>query len=523
MNPDHMKRPNFLLIITDQHRADHLGCYGNSILKTPAIDAIATEGVCFDRFYVTSAICQPNRATLMTGRPPSLNGVRHNGIALSLDAVTFVERLRESGYRTALVGKSHLQNMTDRPALIAGGKGEALRRHGGRYDQEISTQWKNPQHDLDYPYYGFETCDLANDHSDQVEGHYSRWLAERHPDPDSLRGPRNALSNEGADLPQAWRTRMPEELYPTTYVAERTIARIEELSAQPERPFFLKCSFPDPHHPFTPPGRYWDLYRAADMPLPDAWHVDTGRLPPHVRHLFQERDSGTAKKDTPALFACNEHETRALIALTYGMIAMIDDAIARILAALEKAGTARDTIVIFTSDHGDLMGDHQLMLKGPVHYQGVVRVPFIWRETAERRVRGRRPGLAATIDIARTILDRAGVEPFNGMQGVSQLPVIAGTAPSPRAAALIEEEGQRTYMGFPSRIRMRTLVTAQHRLSLYEGVDWAELYDLQDDPLEMRNLWDDPAAADLQREMLERLAREMIASSETSPAPTGLA
>lgn len=522
------KRPNFLLIVTDQHRADHLGCYGNPVLKTPAIDRIAADGVAFDRFYVTSAICMPNRATLMTGRPPSLNGVRHNGIPLSLDAVTFVDLLREVGYRTVLCGKSHLQNMTGRPPVSGIPAREALRgRSRGRYDQEIARKWRDdPAHDLDYPYYGFDAVDLAIQHSDEVEGHYTRWLAARHPDPDSLRGPENALSNEGAalpqTLPQAWRTRMPEELYPTTYVAERAVARIKEFAAEPDRPFLLNVSFPDPHHPFTPPGRYWDRYRADDVALPASWHVAPEQVPPHVRHLFAERDNGTARKDTPMLFACTEAEARPLIALTYGMIAMIDDAIARILTALEASGRADETIVIFTSDHGDLMGDHQLMLKGPVHYQGLIRVPFIWRETNDRRAQGRRDQLAATLDIPGTILERAGVAPCNGMLGRSLLGAIAGNADG-RDAVLIEEEGQRVYMGFPRRIRMRTLVTERHRLSVYEDATWAELYDLADDPLEMRNLWGRPEAVAVERDMLERLAREMIAVSETSPAPTGLA
>jgi arylsulfatase A-like enzyme len=205
------------------------------------------------------------------------------------------------------------------------------------------------------------------------------------------------------------------------------------------------------------------------------------------------------------------------------MITMIDDAVARIMAALERSGLANDTIVIFTSDHGDLMGDHQLMLKGPVHYEGVIRVPFIWRETADRPVRGRRDGLAATIDLPSTVLDRAGVTPFNGMLGRSQLPVIDGSKAGLRDAVLIEEEGQRTYMGFNNRIRMRTLVTRQHRLSLYEGVEWAELYDRIADPTEMRNLWRRPEAGAVERAMVERMAREMLAWSETSPAPTGLA
>src|SRR6185369_16472412 len=106
-------RPNFLFIVTDQHRADHLGCYGNPIVRTPNIDGLAAKGVCFDNFYVASPICMPNRATLMTGRMPSVHGVRHNGIPLSLAATTFADQLRLAGYRTSLVGKSHLQNMTD--------------------------------------------------------------------------------------------------------------------------------------------------------------------------------------------------------------------------------------------------------------------------------------------------------------------------------------------------------------------------------------------------------------------------
>jgi arylsulfatase A-like enzyme len=106
------KRPNFLLIITDQHRADHLGCYGNPVVKTPHIDAIAARGTRFEQFYVATPICMPNRATLMTGRLPSLHGSRHNGIPLSLDATTFVQALAAVGWKTGLMGKCHLQSMS---------------------------------------------------------------------------------------------------------------------------------------------------------------------------------------------------------------------------------------------------------------------------------------------------------------------------------------------------------------------------------------------------------------------------
>ncbi len=528
------QRPNFLLLMTDQHRADHLGCYGNKLVRTPHIDAIAASGVAFDRFYVASPICMPNRATLMTGRMPSLHGVRHNGIPLKLEATTFVERLRQSGYRTTMVGKAHLQNMTGEPANMppeeyAGGgpksgaglvPAEAPGR--GRYDQELAPRWRDdPGHDLDLPYYGFEAVDLAIDHADQVEGHYTRWLRRKRNDADALRGEKNALPSPDYATPQAWRTRLPEELYPTSYIAERTLARLEECAADSSRPFFLKCSFPDPHHPFTPPGRYWGMYDPRDIELPASWAIDRATAPPHLRWALDQRDSGKAQRNSPALFACSEREAREATALTYGMITMVDDAIGRILEKLKALGLAENTIVIFTADHGDYMGDHQLMLKGPMHYQALVRVPFIWREP-DGGARGRRSALGSTLDIARSVLDRAAVEPFQGLQGMSLLPFVNG-ARDGRDAVLIEEEGQRVYLGFDTRVRVRTLVTRRHRLSVYDGVEWGELYDLDSDPHELRNLWDDPASAGLRGEMSERLARAMIAHSDTHPYPSGLA
>jgi arylsulfatase A-like enzyme len=528
-------RPNFLIIMTDQQRADHLGCYGNPIVATPHVDGLARRGVAFDRFHVACPICMPNRATLMTGRMPSVHGVRHNGIPLSLRATTFAELMRAAGYRTAMVGKSHLQNMWDKPPLVPDPRDPALAKppaaldqaaapEPGRYDQEYAARWRaDPGRTMDLPYYGFEQVDLAIEHGDQVDGHYTGWLAARHADADALRGPDNALPAQGIVCPQAWRTRIPEELYPTSYVAAKTIERLEDFARTPERPFLLKCSFPDPHHPFTPPGRYFDLYRPADVALPESFRFDRGRAPPHVAWLLDQRDAGTRVAATPAPFACSEREAREAIALTYGMIAMIDDAVGRILARLAALGLADDTVVIFTSDHGDFMGDHQLLLKGPIHYQSIVRVPFIWADPQGVGGGTRRGALAGTVDIAPTILARAGLAPFHGMHGASLLGVIGGARDRLRDALVVEEEGQRVYLGFPARVRMRTLVTERHRLSVYDGVAWGELYDLQEDPHELVNAWDDPARRDVRLALQDRLIREMIAISETSPRPSALA
>jgi arylsulfatase A-like enzyme len=524
------RRPNFLFIITDQQRADHLGVYGNPIVRTPHIDSLARTGFQAERCYVAMPICMPNRASLLTGRMPSAHGVRHNGIELSLEETTFVDVLRQAGYRTALVGKGHLQNITGAPAQWPPDPGqrlprEARRRGPGRYGQECQSAWEaDPTHELSLPYYGFERVDLSIRHADQQYGHWRRWLRTQAKDADELIGPEHAIPSPEFELTrcrQAWRTRVPEELYPTSWITERTLATLRDC-ARDDRPFFVQCSYPDPHHPFTPPGKYWDMYSPDDIPLPPSFGAAHRDLPPHVRWLHGQRDSGKAVKHTQALFACSEREAREAIALNYGSISMIDDGVGRLLAELERLGLAGDTVVVFTSDHGDFLGDHQLLLKGPIHYEGLVRTPFIWRDPATPTPRVSR-ALVQAIDVAPTVLARAGVAAFNGIQGQSLLSLVGGDAERLRDELLIEEEGQRTYLGFPGRVRMRSLVTARHRLSVYDGVPWGELYDHDADPHEAVNLWNDPGAAGQRAQLMERLARSMLAVSETSPYPTALA
>jgi arylsulfatase A-like enzyme len=527
-------RPNFLLIITDQHRADHLGCYGNKVVRTPNIDALAARGTRFTEFHVATPICMPNRSTLMTGRMPSLHGVRQNGQPLSLSAVTFVELLRQAGWHTALIGKSHLQNISARPITMGLPEPDPAKiqppaamteaRRGqwsdGRYDQELPTTWQGePGFEPSLPFYGFAHLRLAVGHGDAVTGHYGRWLESRHPGSDKLRGPDNALpANREIWAPQAWRTRIPEELYPTTWIADETVAFLKE-QAKSGQPFFAQCSFPDPHHPFTPPGRWFDMYDQADIALPEAFHHPQGGRPPHLAALHAERDAGHAVKSGMTAFACTETEARGAIALNYGSISMIDDAVGRVLTALEETGLADNTVVVFTADHGDFMGDHQLLLKAALHYRGLVRVPCIWVDPAARNAPATCDALAGTIDLPTSFLARAGVAPFNGMQGKALPDMAAGR--DGHDALVIEEDQRRGYMGFPLNFRARTLLDGRHRLTLYSCADWGELYDLADDPNEFRNLWSDPAHRSLRAELTERLARRMMALADSSPLSIG--
>ncbi len=527
-------RPNFLLIITDQQRADYLGCAGHPVLRTPNIDAIAARGRRFERFYVANPVCMPNRSTLMTGRMPSLHGVRHNGIPLSLRSNTFVDLLSAAGYHAGLMGKSHLQNMTGHPAMmprreVPEGRtpppdelAEALKPvpDDGPYDQERPARWKSGEFaPMTLPFYGFDHVDLCTEHADRVGGHYFHWLSQRHPDPNSLRGPENALAHDYT-CPQAWRTALPEELYPTRYVEEKTLEYLDARKADGQ-PFFAMMSFPDPHHPFTPPGKYWGMYDPADMKLPRSFEP-VNDPPPHLAWAYAAREEGSAQVNSQNAFAVDERETREAMALTCGMIAMVDDAIGAVLDRLEELGLADDTVVVFTSDHGDFLGDHRLMLKGPVHYHGLTRVPFIWADTPDRAKPGTSDALCGTLDLATTILERVGIEPYNGIQGRDLAHAIAG-GDDDNDAMLIEADDQRSYMSFESAVRMRTLITRRWRMSVYQGVEWGEIYDLENDPDEMINLWDDEVHAGVRTKLMEILARKQMDLVDRSPFPTARA
>ncbi len=528
-------RPNFLFISTDQQRADHLGCYGNPIVRTPAIDGLAARGLAFDNFFVACPICMPNRVAILTGRMPTTNGTRHNGVPLDLDAVTFVDQLREAGYHTGLVGKAHFQNITghplEQPEIFPTSPSPERReashrsRSGPEYQAELMHLWReNPYRDRpSTPYYGYDFVRFANGHSDHVQGHYTGWLAQRHDDPDSLRGPENALPAPDFTAPQSWRTAMPEELYPTTYIAETCRDFIADHVAMRSRdPFFLHCSFTDPHHPFTPPGQYFNMYDPADIPLPASFgHVDPNE-PDYLRQLREDFAQGMARNTGPYPFCATADQIRQYTALTYGMITMINDAISGILDQLDDLGIRDNTVVIFTSDHGDFMGDHGLMLKHGLHYNGVLRVPFIWADpNCTKPCRSDIHG--SSVDISSCVLGRAGIIPMNGSQGLDVVSAAKSGAAIPRKGVLVEEDELGAHLGRDQGLRTRSYLQDNWRLTLWQGMDGGELFDRNTDPNEMHNLWTDPLTAPKRAEMTEAMLRETIRLTDTSPYATHVA
>ncbi len=518
------KRPNFLFIITDQQRADWLGCYGHPVLKTPNIDSIAARGTMFENFHVASPVCMPNRASLLTGRYPSLHGLRYNGCALPTNANTFVNVLADAGYHTAAIGKSHLQPFTamapmGKTAEEIGKMPEAWQIDRVKdYEEEPANYMGAARYDIKSPYYGYQHVDLVTSHGDRCGGHYGQWFRENAPDWKALHDPKNQLAHDYS-CPQAYRTPISEDLYPTAYIRDRAIDYVKSR-ADVDAPFFTFVSFPDPHHPFNPPGKYWDMYNPDDFEVSLPYDAHKNPTPPmQWLHKNWKGDGGQTTPQTALML--DDQQIKEAMALTAGMMAFIDDAVGDIIAALEASGQLDNTVICYNADHGDYLGDYNMLLKGALPFRSITRVPFIWSDP-DARHQTRSDALCSTVDLAATILERAGLEPFNGNQGQSFLPATKAQD-GPRHEALIEYNDGGKRLGFEEPARVRSLVTAEWRLTIYRDQDWGELYDLKADPNETNNLWGSADHQDKRAHLTNRLAHHLIAQMDESPYADRLA
>ena len=521
------RRPNFIIFMTDQQRADHLGCYGNKIVRTKNIDRLAENGLRFDNFFVANPICQPNRIALATGQMSSVNGCRQNGIPMGLDSTSYASVLRGQGYRTGLVGKAHFQNVSDIPARPRTPWGHGMapdaqsqlalktQRSGPLYEQEKRGSWAaDPDRALTLPYYGFDHVRLCIGHGDQVEGHYSGWLHDRLGGSADPRGREKAQDDGRGPFPQVWRTALPESLYPTSFVGEEACAFLE---AADDQPFLLLVSFPDPHHPFTPPAAYFDMYDPASIDLPASFDqpIHARRdLPEYVQKAYQ---IGDENPDAYWPFHADPELAKKIIALNYGAITMIDDWIGRIMDCLAATGKQDETVTCFMSDHGDYMGDYGTLLKHGVHSMGLIRVPLIWHDP-QAGERGVLSVQGSAIDFAPTLLQRAGLQVPVGMQGRDLLDRESGDLP-----VLIEDAGIGVYRDPEANTSIRTLVHKGWRLSIFEGSQMGELYDLGSDPHEMDNLWEAPQQSGKKLEMLQLLIDRNIQLRDKSLLATNQA
>ena len=462
------ERPNILFLITDQQPADWLGCYGHPVLKTPNVDKIAAQSMRFDNFLTASLVCMPNRASLLTGRFPSLHGLRHNGCVLPENAVTFVDLLAEAGYNTAAIGKSHLPPFTALPPMgRAPGVSGALEVWR---DTKMAPYAESPAHyqapgryPIKTPYYGYQHVDLVTHHGDRCGRHYGQWFREAADDWAALHDPANERPH-AYSCPQAYRTPVPEDLYPTAYVRDRAVDYILAQANQ-DAPFFAFVSFPDPHHPFNPPGKYWDMYDPDDfeVALPFEAHKNPT---PSMQWLRQQRDAGGGQMTPHTAMLLNETQLKEAMARSAGMMAFIDDVVGDILLALEASGQSDNIVICYTSDHGDYMGDFNLLLMGALPFNSITRVPLLWSDPKSRKA-ATSDALCSTVDLAATLLERVGLAPVHGNQGQSFLAAIEGGG-GPRSEALIEYNDGGARLGFEAPARVRSLVTKDWKYMVYK-------------------------------------------------------
>ena len=470
MNHDTVHQPNILFINTDQQRLNSLGCYGCEVAQTPHLDRLAADGVRFDRCFTANPVCMPARASWFTGQYPSHNGCWQNGVPLDPNSDMIQTRLKAAGYHTGLIGKIHLDNIwmrnTPHPKY---GFDLLLECEGDPYCKDDYFQW-------------LEKHGLYESYMAQFKagGHYERYVRD-----------------------------IPLEFHQNTWITNHVGDYFKERR-EDGRPFFLSVGFFDPHHPFDPVEPYASRFRAEDMPAPISGDCEELMTP-----IARER-----RKDYADI--CRDPaRVGGTIAAFHAMMAHLDDAVGRILKALESQGLAESTVIIFTSDHGELLGDHGLLLKGPMFFDPSIRVPMIWRLTDGMKVPAAvDAGFASSVDIAPTIAELAGIQGPHRQQGRPLFSRDGKLRPVPaREAALTEWRGSHIHQkdGVLWEPAVRCLVTDDWKFVHYEGKEFGELYDRRNDPCELRNLWADTGRQDVVREMRDHLLTFML---EAEPLPT---
>ena len=488
-----MTRPNILQISGDQHRADCFGFEGRKI-KTPHLDQLAADGTHFSNCITPTVVCQPARASILTGQLCRTHGVHDNGIDLdpAVGEKGFAGGMSAAGYETAFFGKAHFSTYH---TFEATGTPECLKSSAKYPDTWFG------------PYMGFNHVEMMLvghnwflPEKPPHGQHYERWFYA-----DGRGDEKNALYRDNAgetkEAAQTWHSKLPVAWHNSTWTADRTIEWLKH--GRGEDPFCTWVSFPDPHHPFDAPEPWSRLHDPAEVDLPkNRTRTFEGRPWWHEKVLTAEptgnKKGAEIRKAYSRIGAQSDEQLREIIANTYGQIALIDHNVGRILIALEEAGLAENTIVIYISDHGDWLGDHGLILKGPMHYDGLLRVPMI--------VRG--PGVpkgkivdepVSTLDLGPTFFDYGKATALQTQHGASLRPLIE-TETAAREFALNEWELLPTRAGVG--LSLRTVRTKTHKLTIDLQSGAGELYDMAADPEETANLFDDPEHANLRAELI---------------------
>ena len=462
-----MPPKNILVFLTDGHRADALGCYGNRVVQTPNLDRAAAEGVLCTGAFAAHSVCMPTRASIFTGRYPHVHGVWANGVPLSKAEVTLARVLAENGYQTCACGKIHFEPQ------------------------------QSPDHPPDFTsmedYYGFGEVHLSEN---KIGPEYLQFIDEAFP-----------------DLSSAARSRrpMPEEAHELHWITSRAIDFIERQAGSGE-PFFCSCSFHELIPPCKPPIGFENLYAPEDMPPPKRREGELANKPPYYSQCYE----GSMKRGRYP----DDVRYREIMTTYYSQATFLDKQFGRIMDTLKKLGILHDTIVLFTSDHGLALNDHWLWRHGPFLYDQVINVPMIWR-VPDLNVGRIVAGLCEGVDIMPTLLDLVGVECPPGVQGESMKAMLAREPTASGKESILAQDREHPDLWIrgidPAGFQIKALRTKEWKLMHYPNCPYGELYDLKNDPDEFQNLWAETKHRKVRHELESMLLHRLSAADDALP------
>lgn len=489
---------NLLFIFTDEQAVNTMKAYGNDLIHTPHLDRLAEQSIVFERAYVTQPVCTPSRSTLLTGLFPHTNGCTENNKKLPDHIKCFPELADFEGYRKAYHGKWHLGN-------------EIFCQHGFR-------EWKSIE---DYFY-----CDYYDADKDKSKSStYHNYLMEKGYEPDqTLKDGVKAFSREFC-------ARLPEGDTKAAYVAD---VSVDFLNTIDEDPFILFVNFLEPHMPFFGPRD--QEYAPCDMPLPHNYEDIVGKLNPSKLALFKDAyfENGHSGLDLKT-----EDDWKRMIANYWGLVSLVDAQVGKIMESLEANGLMEDTIIVFTSDHGDMMGSHRLLAKCTM-YEEAVRVPYLLKipdlECAGKRV----ASPVSQVDIVPTLLDCMGQGIPAHLEGQSWLPHLKNQEPLKEEDVFIEWNGYNNgfgdilkdvtilpmwlknnsasevkgYMGDP----IRTVITPDLWKYNWSSIGEDELYNLKEDPYEKINLVSNEAYKERIQSLRDKIKAWKIRTTDINPS-----
>jgi arylsulfatase len=495
------KKPNILFIMTDQQRYDCIAANGNSIIKTPNLDRLAAQSANFSHAYVQSPVCTPSRACFFTGRYAHAHKNRVNYTELDDSERLMPQYLQQAGYKTGIIGKSHVYY--NYPPTQA----EAART-------------------------GFSIVELNDGVSrcDQFSS-YVEWRGER--DPKNHINYR-ALAKDVAELDyhpskqdNPFRSAIDKDCTDTSWTGQRTRHHLREF-AKSDQPFFLFSSFWKPHSPYEVPVPYDQMYSDIDIPLPEQiTREKIEALPPHLKTIILRDEL----RDKEPPFDMDRERLQWIYRSYYATVSHIDDEVGKILDTLEESGLAENTIVIFTSDHGDQLLEHGLFGKN-VFYESSVKIPFMMRYPG-RINPGTYDEFCMSIDLLPTLFEFAGLEEPYNCHGQSLVPLISDSEKEyiERDCVFSENVIPEVFLKTFHFEKDKGVMGVRHPdCKMVRTKKWKfnyypkghqELFDLENDPDEMANLAADPGRAKIVDEMKSRLLDWLLTANETDQIAPG--